>query len=77
MPLPIEPTRDPKAEAQELRDLRESFGLTQERMALRLDVTHGTYSRWESGRVLAPLMALELMRAWKREDDAGKKRRKK
>jgi DNA-binding transcriptional regulator YiaG len=72
MPLPMD-TRDKDAEAQELRKLRESFGLTQEQLAQRLGVTMGTYWRWESGRVICPLTAIELMRCWAREEAQAKR----
>lgn len=71
MPLPLERLggvrRDLKAEARELRAIRDGFSLTQNQMAQLLDVSHATYYRWESGKVDFPLMALELMRAWARE----------
>jgi len=70
MPLPVErlgAKRDPQAEAKEMRKLREGFGMTQVQMSQILDVSAATYYRWESGRVLCPLMAIMLMRCWERE----------
>ncbi len=79
MPLPRErlgTTRDAKAEAQELRELRTSFGVTQVQMAQLLDVSAASYYRWEAGKSPCPLMALELMRCWAREERARTRRRK-
>ena len=76
MPLPRErlgALRDPKVDAKELRALRDSFGLTQAAMAQLLDVASSTYYKWEAGKVAAPLMALELMRCWAREEAQGKR----
>ena len=71
-PMDDEP-RDQAAEAQELLKLRDALGYTQERLAQKLGVTHGTYWRWEKGGALCPLMALELLRAWAREQAQDKR----
>jgi DNA-binding transcriptional regulator YiaG len=80
VPLPLErlgSRRDVKAEARELRELREGFGLTQSQMAQLLDISHNTYYRWESGKATFPLMALELMRCWAREERSTKATKRK
>jgi hypothetical protein len=43
-------------------------------MAHLLDVSPATYYRWETGKFVIPLMALELMRAWAREEGQEKRR---
>jgi DNA-binding transcriptional regulator YiaG len=76
MPLPIErlgSRRDIKAEIAEIRRIRTVLGLTQGQMAQLLDVSHATYYRWEGGKTPPPFMAVELMRAWAREEAAKKK----
>lgn len=80
MPLPRErlgATRNLSADVKDLRALREGFGLTQQQMAQLLDVSPGTYYRWETAKAPVPLMAIELMRAWAREEAAEKRSRRK
>jgi DNA-binding transcriptional regulator YiaG len=71
-------SRDPVSDAAELRRMRENvFDVSQSEMAHVLDVSTATYYRWESGKVEVPFMALELMRAWAREEAAKRKKSRK
>lgn len=44
-----------------IRDLRLSFGLTQEQFAPTLGVTYTTINRWENGRSKPSPMAIKLI----------------
>lgn len=75
--MPIPPSgfppreRDPKAEALELRRLREALGWSQETTSRMLGVSTKTYARWEAGEQ-CQWSALELLRLWL--PDKGPKR---
>jgi DNA-binding transcriptional regulator YiaG len=74
----LKTSRDQVAEAKELRDAREDiFDVSQAEMAHVLGVSVATYYRWETGKVLIPLTAVELVRVWVREERAAKKPAKK
>lgn len=86
MPLPLERLTMPRDSSQdhlELRRLRESFKRpdgkppSQKQMALMLETSAESYSRWERGITRVPYAVLELMRCWAREDAASKARRRK
>jgi len=46
-----------------LRALRQAQGLTQTAAAALLDVSPAAFSTWERGTRLAPIRALEILRA--------------
>lgn len=44
-----------------LRDLRKSFGYTQEYVSSHLNVIHQTYSHYETGRIIPPADSLYIL----------------
>ena len=44
-----------------LKELRQESGMTQEQMAIKLNVEQATYSRWENGKINIPIEQLKKM----------------
>lgn len=66
MPLPADPMprRNHETERQELKQLRENFGLSQRKMGDYLGVSEKTYGQWERGERPCQWAALLVMRCW-------------
>lgn len=59
--------RDARATALLIKKLRERLGLTQERLAARLNVTFTTVNRWENGHSAPSPLALKQVEVLLRE----------
>ena len=56
--------------ADEIKTLRESFGMTQEDFAHELGVTFATVNRWENRKAVPSRLALKMLDQFKGRPDA-------